>query len=481
MIKDLVYSNGINLDTGEYLLDPMTKGEFIQYTKNSKQPKSLLRLLEDIWFSISKKELQDPGDGSLSNIWEAGWGIIFHEAESQELRDIFKPLIAHRKSQIHDERLVGSFEYSDEQSLEKWLIKYGLEPGIKDKYLIPYYLLIVGDPEIIPFWFSRLLDVDYAVGRVHFDDLVDYERYISSIIEYEISEKVRGRRSTAFFATRHPDDESTRLSADYLVGSLIDRTKNLVKSSEMTPVIENLRSDVEVYIEHDARKQTLTDILTLRDDERRPHLLFTATHGTGSTEYSDSQRLNQGALVCQDWKGRGKLKKDHYFSVHDITDEYKFQGMLFFCFACFSAGTPRYDQFLFVKGASPRQLVPSPFVAALPKAVLSHSDGGALAWIGHIDRTWSSSFIMRDQRLIVRPFINCIQSIQSGLPIGFSMKEFNERFAALSISISEMQHQVELDMPFAEKEFIQSWILRNDAGGYLIIGDPAVSLRTHDE
>ena len=50
---------------------------------------------------------------------------------------------------------------------------------------LPYYVMLVGSPEQIPFEFQYLLGVEYAVGRLSFDDATDYARYANSTIAYE--------------------------------------------------------------------------------------------------------------------------------------------------------------------------------------------------------------------------------------------------------------------------------------------------------
>ena len=80
---------------------------------------------------------------------------------------------------------------------------------------VPFYLLLVGSPEEIPFEFQYMLDIYWAVGRLHFDDPDDYRRYAESVVAYETAATVPHTKTTAIFATRHKLDRATQMFADH--------------------------------------------------------------------------------------------------------------------------------------------------------------------------------------------------------------------------------------------------------------------------
>ena len=75
------------------------------------------------------------------------------------------------------------------------------------------------------------------------------------------------------------------------------------------------------------------------------------------------------------------------------------------------------------------------------------------------------------------PFENVIGNILAGKPIGLALKDFNERFAALSVSLAGMLEQIEDGANVPAVQLARAWIQRNDAEGYALFGDPAARLQ----
>ena len=155
-------------------------------------------------------------------------------------------------------------------------------------------------------------------------------------------------------------------------------------------------------------------------------------------------------------------------------------GTIAFFFGCFSMGTPSHDQYLHRKGEAPPQIAPRSFIAQLPKTLLTHPNGGALACIGHVERAWGTSLATSSGNPQLLPFYNAMGKILLGQPVGCALMDFNERFAALSVSLAQKLEEREYGQEIPDWELASDWLGRNDAGGYMIVGDPAVRLRSAD-
>jgi hypothetical protein len=216
-----------------------------------------------------------------------------------------------------------------------------------------------------------------------------------------------------------------------------------------------------------------------------PAFLFTATHGVAFRR--DDPRLfrQQGALLCSEWTRLGvrqPIPQCQYFSADDVVPDARLRGSVVFHFACYSAGTPALDDYPHERGLRrPEYIAPQPFVAALPRRLLAHEAGGAGAVIAHVERAWACSFVAGVGLPRLGVFQTAIRQLLEGYPVGAAMESFNSRYAALAVDLA---HRL---MPFFQGEPLSSdeqlqlarlWTLHNDARGYVVLGDPAVRIRT---
>ena len=182
-------SNGLNGATGNYLIPATTVQQVSQIARAEVVDEShifeLERKLEE---GLSEKGLTR-GKNPLT-LDEAGWGVIFarnykHEETTrltaEKIREALSPLLERRKAQSTEKNekyyreFIGkkkpNHAFRIGESKRIFLSDRGVPNsiGVADPDYLPYYLLIVGDPETIPFSFQYELDVEYAVGRIYFD------------------------------------------------------------------------------------------------------------------------------------------------------------------------------------------------------------------------------------------------------------------------------------------------------------------------
>jgi hypothetical protein len=469
---NLLYVNGIDFETGNYAFAPRSIDDLAKQVlaHPAAAPFGVPHLGTTRSFGL-------PFDMDPTRLEDAGWGIVFHEDAPQSLRDALNPLVELRAKRAGDR--LKMLDYKKGEQIRDWYLRHHVSAGNPDPEVVPYYLLLIAPPDLIPFDFQYLLGVEYAVGRLAFDTASEYERYARSIVAYESGNKVPNAKEITYWGTRHLGDPATNLSASLLVDPLANGIAGAVGALKR-PIHGDLGFDRKLCLGNDATKEGL---LASLHAAAPPAMLFTASHGMSVRSGRPNQLTDQGALLCQDWPGFGSVRAEHVLAAADVADDANVNGLVAFLFACFGNGTPDTDQFpmdLSQAGTAP-PLAPQPFIAALPRRLLAHSNGGALAVIGHIDRAWGFSIqAPKAPDAQIHTFRNCLGYILKGQPVGYAVcGQFGARFAALSTALaSSTSPSAPSFMHLNDRDLVTYWLERNDAQNYVMLGDPAVRIRT---
>ena len=166
--SDLIFINGINAASGDYDFPPMSVEDMSKLAQGQTLDEDEIRDLrekhkEKTQAHWAVKEGVDPKD-----LAQTGWGVIFAFADKDKIpaiKDALKPLLDWRRSQaakIKENRYKeysGPAAYRPKETKDAFLSRHGMGPGPADPDKIPYYLLLVGDPEAIPYRVQYQLDV----------------------------------------------------------------------------------------------------------------------------------------------------------------------------------------------------------------------------------------------------------------------------------------------------------------------------------
>ena len=464
--------NGINGITGTYDVPQLTAAEFAKRLRHSPAAARVAPVATDRGRRLERRAFPLPPDIQPDDLTRAGWGIVFHVNEDTSVKRVFDPLIEWRRTVVGDKERVKLLTYTPDDSVESWLSQYNVAWGNVEPTLVPYYLLFVSSPSRIPYQFAQTIDAEYCVGLLDLPNAAAYESYIRSVIEYEKGTGVPNRREIVYFGTRHNFDEATQLSADYLVKPL---SAGLPARSQK-PIADECGFSQRTIVAEQATRQALLDVMSAT--AAQPALLFTATHGMVWPSGHEKQPAAQGALLCQDWSGLGKIASTHYLSAADIPDTAKLHGLIAFLFACYGAGTPAEDRYTHEPGTAPPAIAPKAFASALPARLLTHSGGGVLACIGHVERAWGFSIVGQTTDPQLGPFRRALWRLMHGHPVGLAVQEFNDKCAVASVQLANLLEKAYAGRPVDDGQLTTTWAERNDAEGYVAIGDPAVRLRS---
>ncbi|HHB91437.1 MAG TPA: hypothetical protein ENK60_09040 [Anaerolineae bacterium] len=463
MSQPLVF-NGVNAVTGDYSLPPMTPDRLAAFITGQTAIENLEELRQ-LRKRATQRVLGVVEGIDATDLAQAGWGVIFPADADPAIQEALQPLLDWRRAQAGD--LFRMYQGPDGlrpgESRLAFMMRHGVGFGIADPKKMPYYLLLVGDPDAIPYDFQYGMDMERAVGRIHFDRVQDYASYAESVVAYEKA-RAAVRKRVAFFCPDH--DPATRLATKALVQPLIDAL-----------IDPPTQGEISTHLGPDAMKSRMLHLIC--DPEARPDLLFSATHGMVFPANHPQQRTHQGALLCQDWPGpnvwHGPITPDLYLSADDLPAQVRFDGLIAFFFACFSNGTPRTDDFTqwaFRDRAQP--IAPAPFLARLSTRMLAQ---GALAVLGHVERAWSFSFQWMGTTFPqTTTYESVLKALMAGKPAGLAFEYFDSLYADFTMALTQRLKLAELEIAVDPVELAGFWTASTDARNFTILGDPAVRL-----
>jgi hypothetical protein len=464
MISEQLYFNGINAETGEYDLPPMTVRELTSFIQGETPPENLQELRyrrnQKTTHRLSIREGIDP-----SRLAEAGWGVIFAYDCDPAIREALKELLDLRAAQAgpYFKILEGP---RPGESKDRFLGRYGAQYGSVDPQQVPYYLLIVASPEQISFEFQAQLDVQYSVGRIYFETPQEYAHYAHSVKLAE-SGLIKLPRQATFFGVVNPNDPVTHSMAERLVNPLCNRLAQEKSGWQINRI--------------SASEATKTRLAGLLGGAQTPALLGCAGHGVSFSNGSPRLLRQQGALLCQDWPGPGEwmgrpIPEDFYFAGDDLAPEANLLGLIAVFFAAYGAGTPNTDLFVRQTFKKIQPETRPPFLARLPMNMLAHPGGGALAVLSYVDRAWGYTLPQSQSGRQTEPLESALLSLLNGATLGAAIDYLNDRYAETSAILSEMLDDIEFGKQYDPYQLAELWLANKDARSYAILGDPAVRM-----
>jgi len=468
-----VMGYGIDYTTRNLLIEPQTEEEVFK-TIMGRMPHETLPTIMNTTrgsrlynFGIERRRYPN-----LGNPREVGWSFLLHENEPfrREIIEIIKPLAIHRGMKNPDQPLTYD-AHLHESSWWEWLRQNSWSLSFKSR---PYYVLIIGDPNQIPFRFQSILDSTCAVGRLHFDDLDDLRIYVEKIMRLETSNPVV-EREAIFYAPDGGIDDPTFFSREFMAKPLSEYVER------------DLNYDTMKIMGDQATKTNLVNAL----ESKKPALVYTASHGMAAPkENLATQKRINGAICTQEMHTNPYSPiSDCLFSADDIPiDGNYLEGSLFFEFSCFSYGTPwisDYDHWLGNPGLNSTE----DFISALPKKLLSHPNG-PIGFIGHNDTAWAHGFLDPQRPFIIEkwhsrlsPFQYAVSEALQRSSFGLLLNSMNKGYDIGNATITNYYDMIKRtnDPNFHTQEekslFVDNWITRNDAQNYMLFGDPGTYIK----
>jgi hypothetical protein len=481
MSNQLLDFNGIDAESGLPAFPSCSLDELLKVARGHRPNRGEIELALRHKYDTEQQFLDLEDGVDPCRLDEAGWGVVFPRQGDPAIREALEPLLRWREEQAkaRDERLFRVYEgtagkrvgFSSREVLSHFLERRGAADGPVRPRQMPYYLLLVGQPDEIPFEFQYQLDVRYAVGRLTFDTPEEYAQYAANVVAIEkryAEGALPTRRRAVLFAPSGQGNGVEDFIARGLVQPLFEELQPSCPSS----------FDLGTAQGSDATRERL---LTLLRGPEAADLVFTGCHGLIYPTPSPTALPHQGALLCYGRSGQESVRS---FAVgaSDVLDTAGPTGQITLHFGCFSAGVPVWDAYEVRPEGEPRRYADKPLVTALPQHLLSQPGSPTLAVIGHVDRAWTYSFATKQGNPRIGVFEQTLLRLLRGVPVGHALEPFNVRHAALSAAWVALLQREQLE-PWAAPtpdEMVDTFCAWLDARSFVVLGDPAVRLAVRE-
>lgn len=421
-----------------------------------------------------RADAEDPDNLPLQR-----WGVVIPEGpEGERLKQLIQPLIERRREQQGAEVQIHTIPADiPADRVAQWK-KDKLESGREFNDDSPRYLTILGDLHQVPLAVQQVLATDCFAGRLCFDDDSGYESYVAKVLKWEQSPSTTGV-GRPIFHTVHDGTAATTVGYRSLIAPGLQISRQ---------ALEEGRFHADQIVESgDAMPSP--DQLLKAANPGVPSILFTLSHGLGPprTGWASVQdkMARQGAM---------SFGREGALAGTDIANRPFLPGGIWFLLACFGGGTPAASPYYHwltalknagqfrgnVEGVLSALPQPGerPFVATLPKMALANPEG-PLAVMAHLDLAWTYSFQDLDTGMATnRParFMQIVRTLLGRHRAGVGLWELMRFLTNTETELATSIDSEAMGMAPDPARRAHLWMLRQDLSGYVLLGDPAVSL-----
>jgi len=388
---------------------------------------------------------------------KVGWGVVM--AESDNPPPALKKLIAKRKAPILRYLSNTSQSLSTLRDDRGPVLDIAGSPSGIERGSLPYYLMIYGSPEVVPWSLQYILGMRHCVGRLDLEaDALD--NYISAVLN-----NFAGARSdpyrTLICATDHGD--ITTMIRAVLAEPLYARFQEDDERKAMSVFLAGNEAG------RAATQQSLSEHLA-----ELPGVVVTSSHGrTSPANDPPEMRRNLGWLVDQNKTA---------INPHELMKSWEPNGVVWYAHACCSAGSDSFTVFdgLFPKETPTAKLLQT--VAALgsltapfPRALLG-AKNPARAFIGHVEPTFNWTVRRPDTgQALTDMLVSAIENLNRGEPVGYAFKDRASQAGVLLTSYDRARSAYINGAQNAD-EMLRLKLSALDIQSTVILGDPAVAL-----